>query len=588
MVKLLQLLSVFGILFSSTSQAQYEKCASSHMHDKLVAEQPDFAAQILNNENEIQSIIARKKSSRRAEEVLTIPLVIHVIHTGEAIGVGNNISDEQITSGVDQLNAAFRNENALGVDVKVEFQLAILDPNCTSTTGINRVDGSGVTGYSTDGVMSSTSGADETAIKALSLWSNADYYNIWLVSEFDGNDGGGGTQGFAYFPGASSARDGAMIMNTAWGSTGTVNLWNNKGSTGIHEIGHALDLYHTFEGDEDAQGTSQCPTGTCGSDLGDCCDDTSPHQRSSSDCDSLGMNSCTGLQNDAVITNYMDYSNQDCQIQFTSDQKDRMRAALEGPRGSLLLSKALATNLSGFVAPVAASCAPVSSADGTCCGVSGVMLAEITGIVSHATSYTKNDGGYVNESGSCIKTAILTKGSTYQFKTNIWFNAGQAVAWIDYNNDGSFDSTEKIYDMSIQGDTDDSISFTVPLTATVSNYIRMRVMCDVSNSITSACHNPRYGQAEDYPVLIENATQTTNSVKALSHLEIGPNPFNNQLKIINNKETLNYAIVDITGRLIQSGSVTGQAAINTSDVPSGIFSIVLQSTSGITSKKIVK
>jgi len=584
MRKLLQFLTIFGILLASTSQAQHEKCASSLMHNKLVAEQPGFATQILNNEEQIQSIIARKKGSRRAEEVLIIPVVIHIIHTGEAIGVGNNISDAQVTSGIDQLNAAFRNQNTLGVDVKVEFQLAILDPNCATSTGINRVDGSGITGYSSDGVMLNTSGADETVIKALSIWSNADYYNIWLVSEFDNNDGGGGTQGFAYFPGASSAKDGAMIMNTAWGSSGTANFWNNKGSTGIHEIGHALDLYHTFEGDG---GGSSCPSGSCGSGVGDCCDDTSPHKRSSSDCDSLGTNSCTGLQNDQVITNYMDYSNQDCQIRFTSDQKDRMRAGLQGPRGSLLLSKALATNLSGFVAPITASCAPVSSADGTCCGVSGIMLAEITGIVSHATSYTKNDGGYVDESGSCIKTAVLTKGATYQFKTQLWFNSGQAVAWIDYNNDGSFDISEKIYDNSIQGDTDDSISFTVPQTATVSSYLRMRVMCDVSSTISSACHNPRYGQAEDYPVLIENATQATN-VETLSHLEVAPNPFKNQLTILNNKETLNYTIVDITGRLIQSGSVKGQEAINTSEVPSGIFSIILQGTTGTNSGKLIK
>ncbi|MFT6747630.1 MAG: hypothetical protein ACJAZ2_001986, partial [Glaciecola sp.] len=203
MLKLTQYLAIIGLMLSNTISAQHEKCASSHMQNQLIKEQAGYADALLANERQIQSIIARKKRSKTTEDVLTIPVVIHVVHLGESIGVGNNISEEQITSGITQLNEGFRNENGLGLDLKIEFELAVLDPNCASTTGILRVDGSGVSGYSTNGVLSSSIGADETAVKALSIWSNTDYYNIWLVSEFDGNDGGNGTQGFAYFPGAS-------------------------------------------------------------------------------------------------------------------------------------------------------------------------------------------------------------------------------------------------------------------------------------------------------------------------------------------------------------------------------------------------
>lgn len=585
MLKIYQLFTVLGLLLFSSSFAHSEKCASALMHDQLISQQNGFAEKVASNERQIQSIIARKKRSKTVEDVLTIPIVVHVIHTGEAIGVGHNISEEQVTSGIQQLNDAYRNQNGMGVDLKVEFKLAELDPNCSTTNGIIRVDGSILSGYSSDGVMLNSAGAEEVAVKDLSRWSNSDYYNIWLVSEFDGNNGGGGTQGFAYFPGAGSSIDGSMIMNSAWGNTGTVNLWNNQGSTAIHEIGHALNLYHTFEGDGSG---SDCPSGTCGTGEGDCCDDTAPHMRSNSTCDSLGTNTCTGLQNDDVIQNYMDYSTQDCQVKFTADQKARMRAALEGPRGSLLLSKALNTSLSGFVAPIAAACTPVTDADGLGGGFSGIMLAEITGVVSHASSNTRNDEGYVDHSGSCIKTAILTKGATYQFKTNIWFNSGQAVAWIDYDNNGVFDSNEKIYDASIAGSTDDSASFSVPGTATINSYLRMRVLCDVSNPINSACHNPQYGQAEDYPVLIENTTDAVNARSTLSDVQLAPNPFNDKISIINNKGPVSYSIIDITGRLVQSGSITGSEDINTSNVPNGIYSVIIQSLEDNSTHKMIK
>ena len=48
---------------------------------------------------------------------------------GEAVGVSANISDAQIASGIAQLNAAFSNTNGQGVDIKVQFQLATMDPS---------------------------------------------------------------------------------------------------------------------------------------------------------------------------------------------------------------------------------------------------------------------------------------------------------------------------------------------------------------------------------------------------------------------------------------------------------------------------
>ncbi len=32
-------------------------------------------------------------------------------------------------------------------DIQIQFALAVRDPNCNTTTGINRIDGSGLPGY---------------------------------------------------------------------------------------------------------------------------------------------------------------------------------------------------------------------------------------------------------------------------------------------------------------------------------------------------------------------------------------------------------------------------------------------------------
>ncbi|WP_254244779.1 hypothetical protein [Hymenobacter sp. BRD67] len=44
----------------------------------------------------------------------TLPVVVHIIHNGEAVGTGSNISQAQVQSQLDVLNEDYRNRNANG------------------------------------------------------------------------------------------------------------------------------------------------------------------------------------------------------------------------------------------------------------------------------------------------------------------------------------------------------------------------------------------------------------------------------------------------------------------------------------------
>ncbi|MEZ7816831.1 MAG: hypothetical protein QMB07_01695, partial [Flavobacteriales bacterium] len=65
-------------------------------------------------------------------ELLIIPTVVHIIHVGEPLSIGTNISEAQILSAIDALNEDFRKEVGtngfgLGVDTEIEFCLAKRD-----------------------------------------------------------------------------------------------------------------------------------------------------------------------------------------------------------------------------------------------------------------------------------------------------------------------------------------------------------------------------------------------------------------------------------------------------------------------------
>jgi len=507
------LLLSFGVMIGQTDRqgGSVEKCATAIIHNRLMQTDPAYKARMLANEQLIQNIIDQQKLNKSGPNqtlatVYTIPVVVHVIHLGEAVGVGTNISDAQIQSAIDNLTDAYRNQSPYtGVDIEVEFALAQRDPNCNATTGINRVNGSGVNDYTSNGLT--TTGTDnEVTVKALSKWPNSTYYNIWIVAGIDGNMGGGGVQGFAYFPGASSSVDGAVILYNSFGydPTGTLgyNLksYTNRNVTTIHELGHGFNLFHTFEGDGSG---STCPTGNqCGNGVGDCCADTPPHMRSSSDCDVSGTNSCDGGSSKSLyVHNFMDYSSDVCQTEFTADQKTRIRAALVASRGGLLNS--LATTPPSGSLPTAGCVSTTTDLSGNFpLGVYGFTFNDLD--VSSGSSYS--DNGYADR--TCYFQTTVTAGNSYPVTVNTYTAYQHDVrVYIDYNDDGDFNDGGEAVFTADNGMTTHSGTITIAASPPITGQVlRMRVLVDWNNNtIADGCYDPQYGQAEDFGITINPA-----------------------------------------------------------------------------------
>ena len=72
----------------------------------------------------MQGKMRSKKNTRleRQQAIFEIPVVVHVIHNGEAIGSGTNISDAQILSQISVLNEDYRRMNSDASSTPSEFQ----------------------------------------------------------------------------------------------------------------------------------------------------------------------------------------------------------------------------------------------------------------------------------------------------------------------------------------------------------------------------------------------------------------------------------------------------------------------------------
>lgn len=269
-------------------------------------------------QEKIEEYRSRVSFRGQLEDVVAIPVIVHVVHNGEAIGQGGNISLAQVQSQIDVLNEDFRrtgagfNDHPAGADLGVEFVLAVEDPQGRplAEPGIHRVDGSRAFWEIP---------AIESVLKPQTQWDPTRYFNMWTV-QFGGDDDD--KLGYAQFPSLSglpgfrqnegaAQTDGVVIRYQAFGRTGNVAAPYDGGRTTTHEVGHWLGLRHIW-GD-----------GDCSVD--DFCDDTPPASQPNYSC--RPSNSCGSVDGD-MIENYMDYSQDQCMNIFTNDQKTRIRTVL--------------------------------------------------------------------------------------------------------------------------------------------------------------------------------------------------------------------------------------------------------------------
>ncbi len=263
-------------------------------------------------------------TSDTEEEPFIIPVVVHVIHQGEEIGEGTNISDAQILSQIEVLNEDYQRLNADTVrtqdifipvtgKMNVQFVLARQDPDGLATNGIIRKRGS----------MDLWDPFRRDLIAAESYWPAEDYLNIWVV------DLSNSYLGIAQYPDIelpglededkeNRLTDGVYVSYKAFGSVSkdpAARLSNkyDRGRTCTHEVGHWLGFRHVW-GDDMV---------SCSAD--DYVEDTPESiDNYNGDCPSTGF-SCGSTD---MVENYLYYTSDACMNAFTAMQVERMEVVL--------------------------------------------------------------------------------------------------------------------------------------------------------------------------------------------------------------------------------------------------------------------
>ncbi|MGV0922697.1 GEVED domain-containing protein [Empedobacter tilapiae] len=510
----------FLLISSNYANAQQSKiwtCSADEIREDMFKQNPDLKKIYETKQEEFRVLKKTELNGRKelkANQIIEIPIVIHVLNDGTG---KYTPTDSQIHNWIARANAIFdgtaqdiKGPDEGGTTLPIRLVLAKRSPANTTTNGIINHDLSNNSTYVNYGVNGK--GLTNQYLNDTYNWDSNSYYNIYITNMIDGvnpsNTTGAYTAGFAYYPGGGLDLS-VMLYHVAI---------NNRDTTFAHEMMHAFNVAHPFNGG-DGNGVN------CGSLTNDEIEDTqnirsglffgnpnnSFNQYKTYPTIYQTINDCSNTPFDHTLVNMMNYGrNLD---RFTPGQGDRALDAIYFFRSSFLTSLAL-------VEPTTINNIPIES-----CQVQGNIghlnfdKVEFNTLSKKGINYkVYNDYSKSNNINTAYITEV-TEGQNYQLNitTRANPNIRKVFVYIDYNGNGIFEANEVAlsnHDL-VNNIINISTNINIPTTALKNTPLRMRVVGDLSNIYNGyqhitygACDSRVAGQVEDFTIIVKEASST--------------------------------------------------------------------------------
>ncbi len=213
------------------------------------------------------------------------------------------------------------------------------------------------------------------------------------------------------------------------------------------------------------------------------------------------------------------------------------------------------------------------------------------GGISNTTAANGGYADFTNQTGVIgygSNNIVLSVGFSGQSYTENW------GVWIDFNQNGTFDSSEKVVTGSTSSAGNLSYTFTVP-TSALEGTTRMRVSMKWNGNPT-ACETFSYGEVEDYAVTISanrNAVvvptiKTDGPLRSEAPIfEVQFTTQDDRLHIqMADSRVVNYTVYTMLGQVVMQDAFSGATAIE--GLHKGVYIMQINDGQRLISKKFIK
>jgi len=299
----------FLLLASVNFLFAQQRCGTNQLETLHHTKKPELLNLKIAMEDTIQTLIKQRRElgDTLKEEIITIPIVFHVLYSNES----ENVEKEKLTSQVDVLNFDFRRKNddkndkwPQAADTRIRFCLSNIDIDGNYFNGITRTKtGIEYFEYGKDSIFLTKKGGKD-------IWPG--YLNIYVcdLGLYNGLNIGA----YASLPYYDAYTDGIVLDYRVTGLFGEFIWPYFGGRTATHEVGHWLNLEHLWGPTE----SFSCYEQDDG--VGDTPFSKEPY---------YGCYEGNSCESEDMVENFMEYRDDYCLNLFTKGQTERMRTSIE-------------------------------------------------------------------------------------------------------------------------------------------------------------------------------------------------------------------------------------------------------------------
>jgi hypothetical protein len=225
-------------------------------------------------------------------------------------------------------------------------------------------------------------------------------------------------------------------------------------------------------------------------------------------------------------------------------------------------------------------------------GCDALNKVAINTLLNDSTGCNGQPNNYILYPDTGSLTTTLGTGDSYDFTIASGPGSGihGAGVWFDFNQDGDFDDADEYYHISDsipENSADITIQLMISPSALLgSTRMRVRYVYDAAVLSSDDCGDQSFGETEDYNVTITIGSAVEEN--ALTAISVYPNPANNSLRISGRSGKLDLTMMDQTGRLVKSASLTSSySEINVLDLAEGIYVLRMTDGKNVSVRKIV-